>query len=481
MSPLLRGIVLLDPLHHRLPEPEVHGIEEVVWSAVAPHPLYDGGPGKAVLQGAEIAVHQPFRGHELRLEHHLVGVVVGPVAVDDPPLSFHLVVERGAGVRGEDGEVADVDLGLDDELHGPIEDTLVVSVEPEDEGAVHADAVVVKLVHQVYVLLGLVEPLADRAEGFRRQRLEADQEPHAAAVAAELQGLCILGHIHRGLPQPLEVVRFNPGEQLPGVLFAADDVVVGEEDHVLQGQLPIEGLEACNLPLHIVHAAVSELPTKGTRDRAEVAVEWAAPGRFHEVDREIPLIAIEVPVGEGAPVQGRVAVLVAVDLLQLPPFKIGQERVPQVLRLPDNHAVTVLQSLVRKLGDMHPTHRHRDAAGAEVVGDPVPPVHHRRHGGDPHQVGMLVEIQGFHLFVDNDHIPVGRGEGGDLEQAEGREPEVEVAAEETFLDERRDEEEAFFHGISDVSPESVRIERPAAVRVPSRLGTLNPHGFRRQL
>ena len=61
---------------------------------------------------------------------------------------------------------------------------------------------------------------------------------------------------------------------------------------------------------------------------------------------------------------------------------------------------------------------HRHAAPAEFIGDVVGAVGIERPGGDRDQIGAVIEVNGFQLFVEKFDFPVRRGQRRQVRQGQ---------------------------------------------------------------
>ena len=123
----------------------------------------------------------------------MLAVVELPVAGQDPPLALQAAEERRVRERRDDGEARKVDLRLHGEARRLQEHIGSVVVQAEHEATLERDAVAMQRLHQLAEALGAIEPLPAVGEVRRVNRLQANQEPPAAAAGDELQERAVVG------------------------------------------------------------------------------------------------------------------------------------------------------------------------------------------------------------------------------------------------------------------------------------------------
>ncbi len=243
--------------------------------------------------------------------------------------------------------------------------------------------------------------------------------------------------------EPFQLEFPQARQQLTRCGAIADDIVVHEEYTILQREPAAERAQTAEFGDDLVRRPIAVAPAKSRRDRAELAVQRTTPRRFHKMNRQVTLAVVEIPIGQWEVVQRGESVFVAVKPLQLLPFKIRQQPGPQPFRLAHHNAIAMVPRLVGQRRNVHAAHDHFDAAPAVVIGDLIGPRRDRRHGGNPHQIGLLLQIQRLHFLVENPDFPIGRGQGGHLQQPEHRQPEVEVLAHQAVLGDGGNEQQTF--------------------------------------
>src|SRR5262249_42350481 len=131
---------------------------------------------------------------------------------------------------------------------------------------------------------GQVPALAHVAQVGRVERLHADQYAAAAALDHQLQQLIVLGDVDARLADPADLQRDQLAAQLADPGGLADDVVVHDEEAAAAGRLHLGG--------HLAGRAVVLARAVESSDRAEVALEVAAPGELDQGDVLI-VLAVE--------------------------------------------------------------------------------------------------------------------------------------------------------------------------------------------
>ena len=114
------------------------------------------------LPGIVVNVLQLLGCHVLGLEHHLSGIVVVPVEIEDAALSQQVVVGLGMREGREHGELSQVEVYLAQEVDEPLAVVLGLIVQSEQDGALHSDAVVVVALHTFLdIVAGVIDSLID--------------------------------------------------------------------------------------------------------------------------------------------------------------------------------------------------------------------------------------------------------------------------------------------------------------------------------
>ena len=108
-------------------------------------------------------------------------------------------------------------------------------------------------------------------------------------------------------------------------------------------------------------------------------------------------------------------------------LEIVEQLVDDELDFADDDRIGMLQRFLRHEARVHAAHDHRNAFGAEFVGDLVAAVDVTRHRGDADEIGLQIEIDGLDIFVGQHHfVLVARNAGRDREQARERRVESSV-------------------------------------------------------
>ena len=182
-----------------------------------------GQPPVNVRQGIEVMLRpvEPvlklIGRHAGRRERDVFPVVMGPVAVENPPPRFVPGVQRSAGKRRQHVEVGKLAVIANEELDRPLEHRFVVVVESEHDAGIHHDPIFVKHLDLFFELLHLVEGLVRFAEAFLENGLHADEDRHAAALGRQLDHLLVVAQEQRALAAPLDVERLERGPEFTAV------------------------------------------------------------------------------------------------------------------------------------------------------------------------------------------------------------------------------------------------------------------------
>jgi hypothetical protein len=131
-----------------------------------------------------------------RLIDDVPGVVLVPVAGQNPALGLHSREQPCAGVRRLDVERC----GRDAMLHRPIDRSLehvgVVVIHPEDEAAVDHDAEVVQPLRDGSVVAAEILTLIAAGKVRRRQRLEPDKNASESRLRGPLDDVAAKNRVH---------------------------------------------------------------------------------------------------------------------------------------------------------------------------------------------------------------------------------------------------------------------------------------------
>ena len=150
---------------------------------------------------------------------------------------------------------------------------------------------------------------------------------------------------------------------------------------------------------------------------AEVAAERAAPRRN---DGEGPEWAIAPQVQQVVTRHGQAGQvgkqLGPIARAQSSTKSILQNPGPDTFGLPDADGIAMFSRLIRMEEGVWAAQDDRLAAPAELIGDVVGAVGVESPGGNRHQVGGIIEVDGFELFVDEFDFPVGRGQSRQVGQ-----------------------------------------------------------------
>ena len=88
------------------------------------------------------------------LIHHLTGVVVIPVEVEDAALAQQVVMALGVRKRSKNGELGQVKVNLTQKVDEALDVVLGLVVEPEKDGAFHPNAIVMIALHTLLDVVG---------------------------------------------------------------------------------------------------------------------------------------------------------------------------------------------------------------------------------------------------------------------------------------------------------------------------------------
>jgi hypothetical protein len=117
-----------------------------------------------------------------------------------------------------------------------VEDLGSVAVEPEDEAAVDGDPVGLDPADVIPVVVESrplpVPALLDTIDAGQAGALEPDEELPAARLAHQVQQLRVVGDRDVTFAEPVDALRCQRPEQLPGVATIGEAVVVRELDEL---------------------------------------------------------------------------------------------------------------------------------------------------------------------------------------------------------------------------------------------------------
>ena len=99
------------------------------------------------LPGVVVDVLQLLGRHVLGLEHHLTGVIVVPVKVEDTALAQQVVVNLRVGERCQHGKLRQVKVYLAQEVDEPLAVVLGLVVESQEDSTFNTNAVVMVALH----------------------------------------------------------------------------------------------------------------------------------------------------------------------------------------------------------------------------------------------------------------------------------------------------------------------------------------------
>ena len=133
-----------------LPQRTLSRSESVVGQFLADHSGEEFGHlhclGLIVVEGVPSIGQQllePIGAHVLGTEDHLIGRVVVPVGGEDALLAVQVLVGPGVGKGGQDREFGQIQFDLHKKVDQALDIPFRVLVQAEQDGALHADAVVV--------------------------------------------------------------------------------------------------------------------------------------------------------------------------------------------------------------------------------------------------------------------------------------------------------------------------------------------------
>jgi hypothetical protein len=87
-----------------------------------------------------------------------------------------------------------------------------------------------------------------------------------------------------------------------------------------------------------------------------------------------------------------------------PLFEIIEQFVDHELDFANNDCIAMLQRFLRHEARVHAAHDDGDALGAELVGDFVAAIDVTRHGGNPHEVRLQIEVDRLNVLVREHHF-----------------------------------------------------------------------------
>ena len=207
------------------------------------------------------------------------------------PCGLHPVVERRAGVGGQDVEGGGLDALLDRPLDGALEDGFVVLVHAEDEAGVDHHAELVQAADGGGVIPVQVLSFVLLAQVFGVERLEADEQAAQTAGGGFFEQTRLQDRSDRPGSLPEAAHAAHPVEQRGGEARVAEQVVV-QEVQVAAGQ-------AVDLGQRLVDRAGVERLAAGEEGLlvAEIAGVRAAARDHqrvgHQVERALDQVAAD--------------------------------------------------------------------------------------------------------------------------------------------------------------------------------------------
>ena len=213
---------------------------------------------------------------------------------------------------------------------------LRIGVVAEDERAVDADVARVQRADDVAIGAADVVPrFVHLLEALRIERFEADEHEPAAGGGHAVEQRLVARDVDTDLARPAALQRRHRVEQRKKVRFAAEEIVVDEEQQASWRQRLDFRDEAIERP-RAQRRAVE------TMDGAEVAREAAAASPLHELDRRVVLAfvngAVDAVIGE------RRIVAAGVFVLKPAGLEVGKQPLPRPFGVADDDGIGVLQA-----------------------------------------------------------------------------------------------------------------------------------------
>ena len=136
--------------------------------------------GEKALVNPGVTLLQFLGRHVFRAEDRVRRVVQGPIAVQQPPLGFHLPEQRRRRIRSKNVKRCALQAVLLDPFGGAGENVFPVVIESQHERTIHLDAVIVQHAHAARIVGGLRSFLPGVGQILIGERLE----PHEYAGAS---------------------------------------------------------------------------------------------------------------------------------------------------------------------------------------------------------------------------------------------------------------------------------------------------------
>ena len=217
-----------------------------------------------------------------RLINNVPGVVLVPVAGQDPALGLHSREQACAGVRRLDVKRRGRDAMLDRPIHRPLEHIRTVVIHAEDEAAVDHDAEVVQPLRDGGIVAAEILALVAACQVRRRQRLESDKNASKSGLRGPLDEVAAKNGIHGRGPLKEPTHAAHAVEERACELRVAEKVVVQKVE--VAARQPIDLRE------RVVHALGIEGPA-AAEERvlvAEVAVLRTPASHDDRVWNQVP-------------------------------------------------------------------------------------------------------------------------------------------------------------------------------------------------
>jgi len=124
-------------------------------------------------------------------EHHVIHVILVQIAVDNASGALQPAVQNRARERRQNVGRCQVDFRFVKKTQGSLKYIRVVIIHPKHYARKYRDSVLVKTLHNIAILIGVIEVFLTRLHVRFRQALESDEHATTTARGSRCENLVI--------------------------------------------------------------------------------------------------------------------------------------------------------------------------------------------------------------------------------------------------------------------------------------------------